>query len=70
MNIRPIRDHADHRLALARIAELWGAPPGTDDGDELDVLGVLVQDYVRTHFPRPPPPTPWRSSATRSGSWA
>src|SRR5271166_2059664 len=49
--IAPIRDAAGHRVALAEIEELWGAEPGTPDGDVLDVLMVLVDDYERTNWP-------------------
>jgi hypothetical protein len=39
MDIRPIRTEDDHRAALAA---LWGAPEGTEDGDQLDVLLALA----------------------------
>lgn len=45
MNIRPIRTDADLDAALARVDELWGADPATPEGEELDVLLVLVQAY-------------------------
>lgn len=51
MDIRPIRDDAGHRAALARIEALWGADPGTPEGDELDVLADLVELYERRRFP-------------------
>ena len=51
MNIRPIRNDDDHRAALAEIDRLWGAAPGTDDGDALDVLLVLVDGYESKRFP-------------------
>ena len=51
MDIRPIRTEADHRDALARIEALWNADPGTDAGDELDVLVDLVEAYEARHYP-------------------
>lgn len=49
--IVPIRDEAGHRAALAEIEELWGAEPRTSDGDRLDVLIALVDDYERMNWP-------------------
>lgn len=53
MSIRPIRTEEDHRAALARIEALWGADPGTPDGDELDILVDLVEHYEDRHYPMP-----------------
>ena len=53
MNIHPVKTEADYDAALARIEELWGADPGTPDGDELDVLLVLVGAYEDEHHPGP-----------------
>ena len=51
MIIRPIRKPSDHESALKRIQALMSAKPGTDDGDELDVLATLVEAYEARHFP-------------------
>lgn len=50
-SIVPIRDEPGHSTALAEIERLWGAPAGTPDGDRLDILMALVDDYERTHWP-------------------
>ena len=57
MEIKPIRNGADHEAALRRIEELWGAPPESSEGDELDVLATLTEAYEREHYPidRPDP---------------
>ena len=49
MQIRPIRTEQDHRAAVARIEDLIGALPGTSEGDELDVLAILVDAYEAKH---------------------
>jgi HTH-type transcriptional regulator / antitoxin HigA len=49
--ITPIRDQAAHRAALAEIERLWGAKSNTPEGDRLDVLMALVDDYERTNWP-------------------
>lgn len=51
MDIRPIRTDADHHAALTEIERLWGASPGTDDGDKLEVLVMLVEKYEEAHWP-------------------
>lgn len=51
MEIRPIRTEADYAAAVADIERLWGAEPGTDDGDKLDILAALVERYEAAHWP-------------------
>ena len=51
MDIRPIRSDEDHAEALAEIERLWGAEPGTPEGDRLDVLATLVEAYEERRWP-------------------
>ncbi len=51
MNIKPIRTDADHRAALKEIERLWGAVPGTEEGDKLDILAALVERYEEGRWP-------------------
>jgi len=37
------RTKADHEAALARIEKLWGAAPGSEDADTLEVLEILIR---------------------------
>lgn len=53
--VKPVRNDADHAAALAAIERLWGAVPGTPDGDRLDVLLTLVDAYEGAHHPIDPP---------------
>lgn len=53
MNIRPIRNDQDHAAALREIERMWGAEPGTPEGDTLDVLATLVDRYEEERFPLP-----------------
>jgi HTH-type transcriptional regulator/antitoxin HigA len=56
MNIKPIRNHADHAAALKEIERLWDkAQVGTPDGDKFEVLSALVDAYEREHFKIPGP---------------
>lgn len=51
MEIKPIRNDADYEVALHRIEKLWGAPPRSAAGDELDVLATLTEAYERERYP-------------------
>ena len=55
MNIHPIKTEDDYSDAMQRIDTLMDALPGTEEGDELDVLATLVEAYERNHFPIDPP---------------
>jgi len=52
--IKPIRDEQTYTDTLARVEELWGAKINTPEGDELDILMVLVEAYENKHYPMPP----------------
>jgi HTH-type transcriptional regulator/antitoxin HigA len=54
MNLKPIKNKIHYNQALERINELWGAKPNTEEGDELDVLVLLVEKYEEEHYPIPP----------------
>jgi HTH-type transcriptional regulator/antitoxin HigA len=55
MDIKPIRTEADYEAALHEIDRLWGAPYGSPEGDDLDVLVTLVEAYEEKHYPILPP---------------
>lgn len=57
MNIRPIKNEADHAAALKAISKLMASDPllDTPEGDRLDVLVTLVQAYEAKHHPIDPP---------------
>lgn len=51
MKIRSKRDENDHKAALTRIDDLWGATPGAPEFEELGVLAALVDPYENEQFP-------------------
>ena len=51
MEIKPIRNESDYEAALRRIEDLWGVPPESSEGDELDVLATLTEAYERERYP-------------------
>ncbi len=52
--IKPIHNEADYQLALSRVESLWGAKEDTPEGDELDILMVLVEAYENKNYSMPP----------------
>ncbi|CAM2158904.1 HTH-type transcriptional regulator / antitoxin HigA (plasmid) [Pararobbsia alpina] len=57
MEVRPLHREADYRAALARVSTLVDIDPdaGTPDGDELEILSILVERYEDEHFPMAQP---------------
>ncbi len=51
MELKLIRTRKDYRAALAEIDRLWDVPARSPAADRLDVLGLLVEQYEREHFP-------------------
>ncbi len=45
--IHPIHNDTDLKFTLARIDQLMDARKGTPDGDELEVLAILVENYEK-----------------------
>jgi HTH-type transcriptional regulator / antitoxin HigA len=55
MDIRPIRTEADYRTALKEVERLWDAEPGTAEGDQVEVLSILIEAYEEKYHPIPAP---------------
>ena len=51
MNIRPIRNDADHAAALKEIERLWDAIEGTPEAELMEVLVILADDYENRRWP-------------------
>jgi len=51
MNIKPIKTETDYRLALKRLCEVFDASIGTIESDEADILGLMVDEYEKKHYP-------------------
>jgi len=51
MKLKVIKTAAEYRNALARIDKLMDAEAGTSEGDELELLSLLVQAYEDKAFP-------------------
>nr|WP_294903328.1 helix-turn-helix domain-containing protein [uncultured Lacibacter sp.] len=51
MNIKLIKTKKDYQQALNRLEVIFDAKPNTAEGDELEVLGLLIATYEKEHFP-------------------
>ncbi len=51
MTIKPIKTKKDYQQALARLEIIFDAKKGTIKGDELEILGMLVDNYENENFP-------------------
>ncbi|MFN8308860.1 MAG: helix-turn-helix domain-containing protein [Chitinophagales bacterium] len=46
-----IKTKRDYTAALARMQEIFDAKKNTPQGDELEVLSLLIEKYEEAHFP-------------------
>ncbi|MGQ1890923.1 helix-turn-helix domain-containing protein [Thermophagus sp. OGC60D27] len=51
MLLKPIKTESDYIAALKRLEDLFDAKPGTPESDELEILGLLVDEYEKKHYP-------------------
>ena len=51
MKIKPIKNEEDYQNALNRLEEIFDSKKGTEEGDELEILSILIDNYENEHFP-------------------
>ena len=51
MNIYPIKTEKDHEKALERLEQIFDAKQGTNEGDELEILSILIEKYEDKYYP-------------------
>ena len=51
MDIKPIKTEDDYNQALQRLEVIFDAKNGSPEGDELEVLGILIEKYENEKFP-------------------
>ena len=51
MNLKPIKTKKDYQQALVRLEVIFDAKKETKEGDELEILGILIDQYENEHFP-------------------
>lgn len=51
MKIAPIRNEKDYQNALDRLEVIFDATRESEEGDELEILSILIDRYENEHFP-------------------
>ena len=51
MNIKAIKTEEEYNRALERLEAIFHAPANTSEGDEAEVLSILVEKYEDSHYP-------------------
>ena len=51
MTLKLIKTDSEYQEALNRLEEIFHAKIGTPESDEADILGLLVDEYEKNHYP-------------------
>lgn len=51
MTIKPIKTKRDYVAAMNRLGAIFDAKPGMPEGDELEILGILIDNYEQEYYP-------------------
>ncbi len=51
MNIKPIKTDNDYQVTLKRLEVVFDAAIGSSESDEADILGLMIDEYEKKHFP-------------------
>lgn len=51
MNIKLIKTEADYQTSLKRLELVFDAKTGTPESDEADILGLMIDEYEKKHYP-------------------
>lgn len=51
MKLKPIKTEGDYQEALKRMEAIFDAEPNSKEGDEADILSMLIENYENQHYP-------------------
>ena len=51
MTLKLLKTKKDYEQALERLEVIFDAKKGSKEGDELEILGMLIERYENEHFP-------------------
>lgn len=51
MKLKPIKTEKDYRNALERLEVIFDASIDTNEGDEAEILSLLIENYENEHYP-------------------
>lgn len=55
MNLKPIKTETEYDEALNRLDAIFDASPDTEEGNEAEILSLLIEDYEDRYYPIEPP---------------
>lgn len=55
MRLKPIKNEKDYQNALERLEVIFDASIDTREGDEAEILSLLIENYENEHYPIEPP---------------
>lgn len=50
MELKPIKSEKDYRAGLARLEIIFDAATNTQEGDEAEILSLLIENYENEHY--------------------
>lgn len=51
MKLKPIKSEIDYRNGLKRLEVIFDAPIDTKEGDEAEILSLLIENYENEYYP-------------------
>ncbi|MGY5846258.1 helix-turn-helix domain-containing protein [Salegentibacter sp. HM20] len=51
MNIKPLKSKQDYKKALERLEVIFDTPAHSPEGDEAEILAILIEDYENEYYP-------------------
>jgi len=51
MNIKVLKTEEDYQQALKRLEEIFDAPIDSPEGDEAEILSILIEKYEDEYYP-------------------
>jgi HTH-type transcriptional regulator/antitoxin HigA len=51
MELKPIKTETGYTKALKRLEVIFDAPANTKDGDEAEILSLLIENFENEHYP-------------------
>jgi HTH-type transcriptional regulator/antitoxin HigA len=51
MDIKLIKTESDYQIALRKLEDIFDASVGTPESDKADILGILIDEYEKKHYP-------------------
>ncbi|WP_286760944.1 helix-turn-helix domain-containing protein [Salegentibacter sp. UBA1130] len=51
MRIKPLKNQEDYEKALERLDVIFDAPTDSEEGDEAEILSMMINNYENEHYP-------------------